>query len=192
MRKWKLCRLLLLSLSLLYSCNYQWQQDDIVLSVPIVAGDEDGLLTAEIIKALAHSGQVRLVNDAGDYCLKVAVANNVTERIGYRRDPQKIEGKVKKQLLASEGRRMMTVEVSLFEGDDCIFGPNCISAEADYDFVDGDSLQDLAFVDSQGQVQTVLPFSLGQLEPIEAAQEAAARPLYKKLAQKIADVVLNR
>ena len=56
-----------------------------------------------------------------------------------------------------------------------------------YDYVDRDSLKDLILDNtdlsySSPVQQTVLVFSLGQLEPQEAALEAAAKPLYRKLS----------
>ncbi len=85
----------------------------------------------------------------------------------------------------------MNAKVVLKEtsSDQIIQGPFIISADTDYDYVDGDSIQDLAFINSEGQSITVLPFSLGQLESIESAQESATKPLYRKLAQKIADTI---
>ncbi len=83
----------------------------------------------------------------------------------------------------------MRIEVVFYEGDSdqIAYGPYAITASSDYDYIDGDSIQDLTFVDTQGVFTTVLPFSLGQLEPVESAQEAATQPLYRRLAQKIVD-----
>jgi hypothetical protein len=94
-----------------------------------------------------------------------------------------------RNLLAVEGRRNMTLEAILYRGSEIAAGPYKVSAGADYDYLDGDSIQDLTFTAPTGATLTVLPFSLGQLEPPEAAQEAAAKPLYARLAQKIADAL---
>jgi hypothetical protein len=47
----------------------------------------------------------------------------------------------------------------------------------------------LTFINPAGTLVTVLPFSLGQLESVESAQEAAARPLYSRIAQKVVDAI---
>lgn len=70
-----------------------------------------------------------------------------------------------------------------------MLGPLRFMADVDYDYVDGDSLQDLQFQNAEGQHLIVLPFSLGQLEPQEAAHEAAQKPIYQKLSQKIVDAI---
>jgi hypothetical protein len=115
------------------------------------------------------------------------------ETIGYRRDRQKISGKVKKNLVSAEERKTLVLEMTLYAQDSnrIVYGPIRLSADAEYDYVDGDSLQDLAFIDPSGIQQTVLPFSLGQLEPREAAQEAATRPLNERMARKVIDAIFD-
>ncbi len=192
MRSWK--RFSLLALLSLASCGYRWEPDyphakRPSVTVPFVEGDEDGTLTAEVIRTLASSGLVDVISFGGDYDLRVSIAGSSADNIGFREDPQKIDGKVRKSLLACEGRRTMTIQASLFQGDEIAYGPYEITTEAEYDYVDGDSIQDLTFTNPSGQFVTVLPFSLGQLESVESAQEAAGRPLYSRLAQKIVDAI---
>lgn len=177
---------------ILGGCGYRWQSENRpTVTVPFVSGDEDGALTNEIVRALSASGLYEVRHRCGDYRLQVSIAASDIETIGYRRDRQKITGEIKKNLVGSEGRRILSAEATLFEGDsdEIAFGPFQIATAVDYDYVDGDSVQDLAFVNSSGVLITVLPFSLGQLEPVDSAQEAATRPLYARLAQKIVDVI---
>jgi len=157
--------------------------------VPFISGDEQGILTSEIISALSSSGMVRIVSHMPEYRLHVAILKQNNETIGFRRDPQKVHGGVKKNLLACEGRRVLEAEVVLrkVETDAVAWGPYRLSSDADYDYVDGDSIQDLTFVAPDGTPMIVLPFSLGQLESVESAQEAATQLLYRRLAKKIVD-----
>ncbi len=175
-------------------CGYRWQpeypqEERPSVTVPFVVGDEDGMFTADIIAALSSSGLMDVVSFGGDYRLEVVVLGEEIEKIGFRVDPQKVRGKVRKNLLACEGRRNRMIEASLFLGEERVYGPYRITADAEYDYVDGDSIQDLTFIDSSGSLATVLPFSFGQLESIESAQEAAGKPLYRRLAQKIVDAI---
>lgn len=147
------------------------------------------MLTAEIIEAISASGLADVRSYGGMYTLEIKIEGEETDKIGFRIDPQKVDGKVRKNLLAIEGRRTMTIEATLCSKGEVIHGPYFITANADYDYVDGDSIQDLTFVNSAGQTVTVLPFSLGQLEPSESAALAATRPLYRKLAQKVVDAI---
>jgi len=159
------------------------------MTVPFANGDEDGAFTAEIIRTLSSSGLADVRSFGGEYQLQVTVVKEEQEKIGFRVDPQKVDGKVKKNLLSSEGRKSMTIEAALIYGGEVAYGPYLITADAEYDYVDGDSIQDLTFINPSGSLVTVLPFSLGQLESIESAQQAATRPLYRKLAQKIVDAI---
>lgn len=183
----------LLLLLLLCSCSYEWHSSEAALrtvSVPFVTGDEDGSFTAALVHALSRSG-ISVVSSGANRRLEVKVATTSTEVVGYRIDPQKIKSEIKKNIVASEGRRNLSVEVALYSNtsEQPLWGPYIISADADYDYVDGDSHQQLTFVNSDGKNVVVLPFSLGQLESVEAAQAAANRPLCHKLVQKIVDSI---
>ncbi|MDE3045606.1 MAG: hypothetical protein KGJ02_03065 [Verrucomicrobiota bacterium] len=158
--------------------------------VPFAKGDEDGSFTSELVSTLSSSGLGTVLHRHADYRLEVAILNDRNETIGFRRDPQKIENKVKKNLLAIEGRKIIEVEATVYRetSDEIVFGPYRLTAEADYDYIDGDSLQELTF-SYNGKLVSVLPFSLGQLEPIESAVEAATKPIYRRLSQKIVDVI---
>jgi hypothetical protein len=161
------------------------------VAVSFISGDEQGILTAEIISALSEAGLARIASQNPQYRLQVSILQQNNETIGFRRDKQKVHGGVKKNLLASEGRRNLAAEVTFYRADtdEIAWGPYQLKADADYDYVDGDSIQDLTFFTPSGVRVPVLPFSLGQLESIESAQEAANGILYRRLAKKIVDVI---
>lgn len=163
------------------------------MAISFIPGDENGQLTNEIAVALSRSGLVRVHHAQGDYRLHVSIKEEKSDTIGYRINREEINGKNKREIIPTEGRREMVLEVTLFDNvsDRIAFGPYKIWAEACYDFVNGDSVQDLTFIDASGALATVLPFSLGQLEPNEAAQQAAARPLYARLAQNLVDALAS-
>ncbi|MBI3508365.1 MAG: hypothetical protein HY069_01835 [Chlamydiia bacterium] len=198
MKSWKICKRLISfsSALLLTCCGYRWQPEYPssrcpTVSVSAIDGDEDGNLTSEILRALNRSGLVSLVPKRGEYRLEVAIQSGDIKIIGFRRDIELISGKRTKNLIASEGRKSLAVQVTLYEGtsDQVAYGPYLISVDTDFDYVMGDSLRDLVFATPADPAVVVLPFSLGQLEPNEAAQEAAAKPIYTHLAQKIVDTI---
>ena len=173
-------------------CGYRWAEHggQRTISVPYIVGDSDGAFTAELIHQCCRSANLSVDSD-GRYRLEVKIVQDSAESLGFRRDPQKINGKIRKHLTQNEERRTILVDVSLIDRHDqqSVFGPLRLSADVDYDYVDGDSLEDLQFQNAAGERMIVLPFSLGQLESQEAAHEAAQRPLYQKLSQKIVDVI---
>lgn len=183
---------------LLSGCGYRWSPDfpeghRPTLVVPYASGDADGTLTAEVIRTIAASGIANIRTSEGDFRLQIILTNKPNQTVGYRRDKQKVSGEIRKNIVACEGRRSLSAEITLFEGasETIAAGPYVVSADTDYDYVDGDSIQDLAFINANGIPTTVLPFSLGQLESFESAHEAASKPLYEKLAQKIADTIFS-
>ena len=181
------------TLFILSSCGYRFSDEFSsksrpTLTIPYVEEDESGFLTDELVKAFTYSGLFDLVSSGGEYRLEVAVVGSTVDTIGYRINPQKVDGEVRKNLLATEGRNTITLESTLYRGKECLYGPCQISSDTEFDYVDGDSIQDLTFTNSKGRLVTVLPFSFGQLEPKESAQEAALTPLYRNLSQKIVNL----
>jgi len=186
-------RILQLALLVLSTgCGYRWAvcDDQRTFSIPYVVGDTDGTLTSELIHQCCRSPNISVASD-GRYRLEVKIVQDSADPLGYRRDPQKIDGKIRKHLTQNEERRTILVDASIVDqqNQQTVLGPIRLGSYVDYDYVDGDSLQDLEFrTDGENQV-VVLPFSLGQLEPQEAAHEAALKPLYQKLSQKIVDAI---
>ncbi len=184
---------------MLTGCGYRWQPNGFEafhpsMTVPFIKGDEDGLFTNEVTRALASSGWADIRLHGGDFRLEISMLHDGKEILGFRKDRQKVNGKTKRNMFACEARKIVSVEATLFrgDGDEVVLGPYILEADADFDYVDGDSYQDLMFVDPAGVSQAVLPFSLGQLEPYEAALDASMRLLYSRLAQKIVDVISSQ
>ena len=106
----------LLPLLLLNSCSYEWYSSEGSLrtvSVPFVTGDEDGSFTAALVHALSRSG-ISVVSSGASRRLEAKIKAASTEVVGYRIDPQKIKSEIKKNIVASEGRRNLSVEVALY------------------------------------------------------------------------------
>lgn len=132
-----------------------------------------------------------MIRSDGRNRLEVTVVRSSFDPLGYRSDKQLIHGKKEKHLTQNEERETLSVDVTLIdENGVALFGPTRVCAYVDYDYVDGDSSRDLRF-SSNGEKYVVLPFSLGQLESQESAQEAAQKPLYRKISQKIVDLILR-
>lgn len=178
------------------SCGYRWVPDladeaRSTISVPFVEGDGDGSLTQAIVYALSSSGMADVRQTGAHYRLSVSIIHSESQTVGYRRDRQKISGEIKKNLVSAEARKTLAIEATVYEKDKIVCGPIRLNADSDYDYLDGDSMQDLAFINPLGAQQTVLPFSLGQLEPKEAAEEAAMKPLNAKIAKVLVDAIFN-
>ncbi|KPK32514.1 MAG: hypothetical protein AMS24_04055 [Chlamydiae bacterium SM23_39] len=177
------------------SCNYKLGNEyfkSSSINVPYIQGDKDGILTKELVFELAETGVFEYKNNSADFNLNISILNTFDEQIGYRFDRDN-KGKRKKNIMATEGRKKIKAKISLFSKKEkkIIFGPKIIETDVDYDYVTQDSINDLSFILPNGKRETVLQFSLGQLESISAAQKATLLPLYKSLAKKIVKIILS-
>ncbi len=182
-----------LALSFLSSCGYHsgFAEHNVSISVPYIEGDRYGYFTNELIRQINESTSFNYSNHEGDVFLKVAIIEVAHHQIGYRRDLIEVQGSLQDNIRPTEERKNMKVQVTLESpSNEIVWGPYILDADVDYDYVDQDSLQDLAFTDpTTKSLITVLSFSLGQLESIESAQEAAAMVVYRRISQKIVEAI---
>lgn len=189
----------LLTLGFLSGCNYAFEGEENSLqgktvSVPYIDGDFEGKFTDELIRQIAASGQFRPVQNHGELLLKVKIISMDNHKIGYRHHRDDTTGRIHKRLMPVEDRKIMTAEISLIHEatGKTLVGPEIVSASGDFDYVDPDSIRELAFINSQGKPQNVLDFSLGQLDSIEGAQDDVYVPIFRSLSQKIIDGIVNQ
>ena len=185
----KICILLLF---LACSCSYRLRSPGNLsvrtVNVPYITGDREGVLTQSIIYQLSSDGFLEYRPSHADCELKVEILEKKNDQIGYRRDRD--GDTVKKNLMPTESRQTIKAKVSLESSDhDIIWGPTIITADVDYDYVEQDSLEDLSFLNPKGELESVLSFSLGQMESVGSAQISALKPLYSKLARNIAEAL---
>jgi hypothetical protein len=172
------------------SCGYHTAaaEDKTSISIPYVEGDAQGQLTAEIIRQLSNSDLYDFVKQEGDLILKVALAGDKSEIVGFQYDLTSKKGKIERNLMAQENRRILSAKVTLINAatEEIVMGPLDISTTTDYDYIDVNSLKEVSFINPHGKREKTINLSLGQLDSIEGAQDAALTPGYRQLAQKIA------
>ncbi|NGX56838.1 MAG: hypothetical protein K1060chlam5_01084 [Candidatus Anoxychlamydiales bacterium] len=181
----------------LNSCSYHLGRNEdskiSTVSVPYVKGDFSGLFTQEVIRQISNTPSLTYRYSNADSKLKIAIIDNKVDQIGYKYDRDKKDQR-KKNIRQTESRQTITVNIELMDNktNETILGPYKISADEAFDYVDQDNLNDLSFVDSNGNRETVLAFSLGQLESFENAKDASLKPIYIQLAQKIVDAISSQ
>ncbi len=170
---------------LLSACQYRFGRGELseqysTISVPFIEGDREGDLTCEVIRQIGTSGAFRYETSGSDLILSVKIIDYDNEDIGFRYD-RKEHGELRKVIIPTETRLKTTAEVILRDAGtgQVIRGPSVISASIDFD-------HDFYFTRHEENV-----FSLGQLNDIDAAEDAVMHPLYKVLAGKIVDYVKN-
>ncbi|MBS0615083.1 MAG: hypothetical protein JSR58_00845 [Verrucomicrobia bacterium] len=179
----------------LCSCGYHFTDNDkkVTIEVPYVKGDFEGMLTGQLIRELETNGHYEYTARGGEKILKVSIAGDGSDIIGWRHDRKVKSGKVEHNLIAVENRRTITADVTLVDtlNDKVIWGPIAVVAWADYDYSDVNSLRQLSFFPRPGKRASVFDFSMGQLDSVEGAQDDAITPLYRELARKIVDALAS-
>ncbi|QVL57936.1 MAG: hypothetical protein KFB93_02330 [Simkaniaceae bacterium] len=185
--------MMLLSSFLLTACGYHTGVEEETLSVPYFNGDTNGALTDTVIKVLAASGDFRYTDRKGNLLLKGTIISDTNENIGYQFDRDPVSGQRIHRLVPNEGRREITVEITLTDSrtQKVIYGPVRVSAHGDYDFVDSDSLRDTSFINTAGTRESSLFFSMGQLDSIDGAKATSLDPIHRSLALKIVEGISN-
>ncbi len=181
----KVSLLFSLIILLLSGCGYRFGKGELIaeyqsITIPYVAGDDDGFFSAELIRRFSETGTLCLSNCNGELILDVCLFEPDDENIGYiyaRNEDEELTKKV----VSHEGRLSISAKVTVREAATgaCLLGPCEIDSFLDFDFE-----PDLAtFEDHE--------FALGQLEMHPLAIDAAMQSLYERLAQKIVDYVIH-
>jgi len=165
-------------------CGYHLAEDDGLtarynsISVPYAIGDNDGSLTAAVIKEIARSGTFEYRDCGGSLTLKIKKIDLSQENIGFRYDRKK-RGKLTDDIIPTEMRMTLVAEVVVVEAASGkqVLGPIKLSASIDFD-------HDYYF--SRNGINV---FSLGQLSDVDAAYVDVQEPLEEILAKKIVDYI---
>ena len=176
--------------SILCSCGYHLPPaSNPSIAVPYIKGDTSGVFTSFLVRELEMRGWIDYSSSA-PYTLEANIVSDHKEQTGWRYDREGTNPKIQSRLRPTESKRTMAVEITIRDeqSGEIVFGPKKVKADVDYDYVNFDTITDLAFIPAPGAPLTsVLAFSLGQLDSVEGAQMAALKPLYQKLAILIAD-----
>jgi hypothetical protein len=150
------------------------------VTIPFAEGDWQGMFTRALTNAIASETTLHVVNSGGDLILNVCLKRRDEENVGFRYD-RNGRGKLIDYISPAETRISVFAEVTVIEAESgcCRIGP--LLFEASYDF-------DHEYYSSQNGINI---FSMGQLTDYDEALDAALKPLYQKLAEKIADYLQN-
>lgn len=182
-------------LAILSGCGYHYAGQEqssagaVLIQIPYIAGDPEASLNNELVYQCTASGEFTCVQSGGDLIVQVEILKDEHDRIGFRYDRDNAKGHLEKNLLGVEDRRFIVAKVFVVDAVSGrhILEPKTVYASIDYDYTDPGSPRDLLF----GQSVPMIQFSLGQLDSREGSHDAAARPLFQKLAQKIVTELLD-
>lgn len=148
--------------------------------IPYIKGDEEGLLTADVIKQMSRAGGLKFQTAGADLTILVELVDLRDENIGFRYDRNR-QGKLTKSIIPAETRITAFAKVTVLDGlsGEVLLGPARLSASVDFDH---------DYYSSRNEINV---FSLGQLDDYDAAHDVVFRPLYIALAKKIVDYVCD-
>lgn len=174
-----------LLLSILAGCGYRFGTGNLpaqyhTISVPYAEGDFDGSFTSELVQEISASGAFSYRNEGGDLILKVNLLDFNDQNIGFRYHRSK-KGRLTRSIVPTETRLSILAEITLIDACTglCVLGPCQLTGSIDFDH------------DYFSSRHGINIFSLGQLSDYDAAYDAAKKPLYQVLAQKIVDFMIN-
>lgn len=159
----------------------------ITFTVPCVKNDVNGLFADQLIRQLGVSGKFKYTRYNPQIELVLNIKSNETEHVGYVYDRPPLGGELIKRLMPNEGNRTAIVEVVVKDArkNKCLMGPFYVDATAHYSFVNFDNIDGLEFIDQNGQRQSVLTYSQGQVGAEEDAKSVSQSVVFRKLAEKI-------
>lgn len=178
----------------LTSCGYQSvayqlrSKEKAEVSIPLIQGDENGSLRYDLAKQLSQVPGFRYSSDVkAQYRLDVKILQDASETIGYVWDEDPITGAFIKRLYPNEKRHKLKVSVSLFDtvSNKIVVPTFQIEDTVDFDFVNPTALKNIEFKDIQGNRQSVLQYSLGQLDSEEGAKQESFEPLSKSISDQM-------
>lgn len=152
---------------------------------------EDPSLTYAIVKNLSENSRWLFDKNSPEYLLVIEQIDQQSAPIGYKYDIKEKTQMPINRLIPIEGRKNVKIFCNLLKNNEekSSIKKFSIEAASDYDFVNFDNFRDLSFIDKQGVPQTVLQYSLGQLDSSDGAQAAAIKASYLKIGRKISDIL---
>jgi hypothetical protein len=146
------------------------------ISIPFACGDNSGFFTQELIKAVACYSNFDYSSSSAQYLLDVKLDCIKSEPIGFRYE-QNYEGILGKRLVASEEQLTLKAEVTLKKcrNHQVVIPTFCVLETIEFDF------------EPETSPQNQTSYSMGQLDFLNAAEDAAKIPLYRNISKKIVD-----
>ena len=145
------------------------------LSIPYAYGDDNGLLTAEVIAQVQKETAFSYVREGGEYTLYVTLLDAKNQSIGFRYDPEKLKNG-KKRIIPDEVRRELLAKVSVVHAasNQEVLGPEFIIGSTEFDH---------RYYNLSHDINN---YSLGQLTDIDTTYDVVDVPLQRDLAIQIA------
>lgn len=164
------------------------------IDIPLIKKDDHGLLRDALVTEIAKSPFMAYSADTGEYELRLEVVKDKTENVSFFYETDAKTGKATDKLVADEQMRTLVVKAALFSKrlNADVVAPFIVSARVDYNFANPSSLSNVQFTNLQGAQESLLQFSLGQLDSEEGAQSASYAPAYRRISEQVMAVLSHQ
>ncbi len=164
------------------------------MSIPYIQGDPAGLLNNTLVEMISRSGKYQCVQKGGDLLLQVILLSDVNDKIGFQYDRDNTVSRRERNIIGIENRRTATAQVSVYNAhtEELVLGPFEVKGFSEYDYFDSGSPRDMSFVSPGGKNESIIRFSLGQLDSVEGAHDTTSNALYNDLSQKITRAIVYK
>ncbi len=184
---------LMLIAALCSSCKYQSSKVDlngdsvIETSIPTIKKDPNGYFRNYLAREIAYANGLYYKEDNAKYKLLVTVTEDTKSKITYMWDRDPVTNTNLGVFYPIEDSRECIAKVELVDGKTgkAVIPAFFVKASADYDYVNPTVRQAVEFSTPSDGNQSVLQYSLGQLDSLEGADKESFNPIYNKLAKKI-------
>lgn len=181
------------------SCRYQAASlningDAVVeTSIAVIKKDPQGYLRNYLAREMATTGSLYYKDTNAKYTLKVSIEEDTNSKITFLWDRNPVTNENLKVFYPSEGMHEVVAKIELVDTQtgDAVIEPFFLNASADYDFVNPTVRNSVQFRDALGGEESILQYSLGQLDSEEGAKEASYNPVYQRLAKKIVNRLIR-
>ncbi len=184
---------LMLVAALCSSCRYHSSNIDlngdsvIETSIPTIQKDPNGYFRNYLAREMSYTNGFYYKEDDAKYKLLVTVTEDTKTKITFMWDRDPVTNTDLRVFYPTEDSRECVAKVELVDSDTgkAVIPAFFVKASADYDYVNPTVKQAVEFTTPSDGTQSVLQYSLGQLDSLEGADKESFNPIYDKLAKKI-------
>lgn len=167
-----------------------------------IEGDKRGQLTQVVISALVDQSPYWVYEPSqglADYVVHLRITSCESHPLGFRYDSLNIYDSSQSnerggvdfidvpidRLVQDEARAVLVLEGELIHNvtQEKVGKPFKVEGTCSYDYINSYAVFDAAFINRKGDLESVLDFSLGQLDGLDGARDASKQALYEDVAR---------
>lgn len=165
----------------------------ITTAIPVIRKDPNGYLRNYIAREMSYTNSLYYKDRGAKYQLLVTITEDTNSKISYMWDRDPVTNGNLGVFYPTEGMKEVIAKVELIDRKtgSTVIEPFFVKAEAIYDFVNPTVPDTVEFQTAFGGDESILQYSLGQVDSELGAKEATYNPVYQRLAKKIVSRIMK-